>query len=160
MRLAWIPYAPEAVEPLMPDTWRCSWGLGSSLVEILPVEEEIVVAHVTLVPKEPMVQQQPRKIGMKPLLFHPRGGMAKQVSPSNFAVTPNTANPPTTSIAPSGDVVLVIGDEEWRMRVHSLILRTSSRVFDAMLGPSYSEGANLSSAAPKTSLFLRMTLQP
>jgi len=75
--------------------------------------------------------------------------MAKQVSPSNLVVTPNATNLSTIGIAPSGDVVLVIGDEERKMRVHSLILRTSSKVFDAMLGPSYSEGANLSSAAPK-----------
>jgi len=80
---------------------------------------------------------------------HVLRGMAGQVSPSNLAVTPNTTNLSTIGIAPSGDVVLVIGDEEQKMRVHSLILRTSSKVFEAMLGPSYSEGANLSSAAPK-----------
>ena len=43
--------------------------------DVIPVnvEECIVVAHVTLVPKEPMVQERPRKIGMKPLLFHVKG---------------------------------------------------------------------------------------
>jgi|SRR3569833_1008316 len=61
----------------------------------------------------------------------------------------DTSNPSTVNIAPSGDVVLVVGAEQMRMRVHSLILRTSSTVFNAMLGPSYSEGANLSPVAPK-----------
>ena len=35
------------------------------------------------------------------------------------------------------------------MRVHSVILRTASTVFNALLGPHYNEGGNLSSGAPK-----------
>jgi len=35
------------------------------------------------------------------------------------------------------------------MKVDSFIFCTSSRVFNVILGPSYSEGANLSSLAPK-----------
>jgi len=35
------------------------------------------------------------------------------------------------------------------MRVHSLMLRTASTVFNTMLGPHYSEGRNLSLESPE-----------
>ncbi|GAB1315512.1 hypothetical protein MFIFM68171_05722 [Madurella fahalii] len=56
---------------------------------------------------------------------------------------------PLESIAASGDVLLVIGTEGKRIRVQSLILRTASTVFNAMLGPHYTEGWDLSSESPK-----------
>jgi len=56
---------------------------------------------------------------------------------------------PVVTIASDGDVIFVVGDEKRQLRVHSLFLRTVSIVFDAMLGPRYSEGANLSSNVPK-----------
>ena len=44
--------------------------------DLVPVEvrEEIVAAHVTWVSEEALVQEQPKKISMKALLFHVEGG--------------------------------------------------------------------------------------
>ena len=56
---------------------------------------------------------------------------------------------PSESTAASGDVLLVIGSEGKWIQVHSLILRTASTVFNAMLGPHYTEGRDLSSESPK-----------
>ena len=56
--------------------WVVKGFRGTEIIhDVVPVdvEEEIVVVRVTLVPKAPMVQEQPRKIGMKPLLFHVKG---------------------------------------------------------------------------------------
>lgn len=53
------------------------------------------------------------------------------------------------AIAPDGDVIFVVGDEQRPLKVHSVFLRTVSSVFNAMLGPHYREGANLSSDCPK-----------
>ncbi len=44
--------------------------------------------------------------------------------------------------------MFVVGDEQRQLRVHSLFLRTVSPVFNALLGPRYSEGASLSSEHP------------
>ncbi|KAK0510935.1 hypothetical protein JMJ35_006487 [Cladonia borealis] len=54
----------------------------------------------------------------------------------------NSANAPseTHAIAPTGDVILVVGEEKTELRVHSVCMRTASEVFDAMLGPHFSEG--------------------
>lgn len=53
-------------------------------------------------------------------------------------------------IAPDGDVVLVVGPDKSRMRVHSLALRCASKVFRTMFGPNWSEGQGLgTSVTPK-----------
>ncbi|UNI19316.1 hypothetical protein JDV02_005507 [Purpureocillium takamizusanense] len=45
--------------------------------------------------------------------------------------------------APGGDVVLVVGKRRARIQVFSVVLRNSSRVFEAMLRPEFAEGAKL-----------------
>ena len=54
----------------------------------------------------------------------------------------NSANAPseTYAIAPTGDTILVVGDRKTELRVHSVCMRTASKVFDAMFGPHFSEG--------------------
>lgn len=47
-------------------------------------------------------------------------------------------------ISPDGDVILVVGPQAVRLKVYSLFLRSASKVFDAMLGPNWSEGQGLS----------------
>ncbi|RMD39276.1 hypothetical protein DV735_g5852, partial [Chaetothyriales sp. CBS 134920] len=53
------------------------------------------------------------------------------------------------SSAPEGDVILVLGQPEFRLRVDSILLKRHSPVFRAMLGPNFSEGQGLSSSSPK-----------
>jgi len=55
---------------------------------------------------------------------------------------------PDQDIAPDGDVILVVGPQMVRLRVHSLFLRSSSKVFKAMFGPNWSEGQRLSKESP------------
>ncbi|KAK3360461.1 hypothetical protein B0T25DRAFT_535692 [Lasiosphaeria hispida] len=57
--------------------------------------------------------------------------------------------PEVITMAPSGDAIMVVGKAKRKMRVHSVILSAASPVFKAMLGPSYSEGAGLSTVNPK-----------
>ena len=63
----------------------------------------------------------------------------------------NADNPPSEvyAIAPTGDVLLVVGEEETRLRVHSVCMMSASKVFDAMLGPHFSEGQPSKEAFPK-----------
>ena len=53
------------------------------------------------------------------------------------------------AIAPTGDMVLVVGEKETQLRVHSLCMRTASTVFDAMFGPHFWEGQPSNGASPK-----------
>ncbi|CZR63190.1 uncharacterized protein PAC_13086 [Phialocephala subalpina] len=46
-------------------------------------------------------------------------------------------------IAADGDVVFLVGADKARLRVYSLILKNTSKVFSAMLGPQFSEGQAL-----------------
>jgi hypothetical protein len=52
---------------------------------------------------------------------------------------PNTV----VDIAADGDVILVVGPERLKLRVHSLNLKATSRPFSAMLGPIWKEGRDL-----------------
>jgi hypothetical protein len=52
------------------------------------------------------------------------------------------------NICPTGDVILVIGPSETRLRVHSMFLRAASKVFEVMLGPNWKECQNLSQKRP------------
>jgi hypothetical protein len=54
----------------------------------------------------------------------------------------------TINICPAGDVILVVGPEKARLRVHSMFPRAASKVFEAMLGPAWKEGQNLSQESP------------
>lgn len=54
-----------------------------------------------------------------------------------------------TDIAPQGDVILVVGKQGTRLRIHSLFLRFASPVFAAMFGPYFAEGQDLESTATK-----------
>lgn len=42
-------------------------------------------------------------------------------------------------LAVTGDVFLVVGPEQLKLRVHSLILKTTSKPFTAMLGPNWTK---------------------
>jgi hypothetical protein len=53
-----------------------------------------------------------------------------------------------TDIAPDGDVVLIVGAENVRLRVYSQHLRTASKIFSAMFGSSWSEGQRISRESP------------
>ncbi|KAK5651189.1 hypothetical protein OQA88_12737 [Cercophora sp. LCS_1] len=46
-------------------------------------------------------------------------------------------------IAVDGDTILVVGPDKKGLRIHSLFARTTSPVFNAMLGPSFAEGQQL-----------------
>ena len=48
----------------------------------------------------------------------------------------------------NGDVVFVVGAEKRQVRVHSVIARSASKVFDAMLGPHFSEGKKMGESQP------------
>ncbi|KUJ19030.1 uncharacterized protein LY89DRAFT_612447 [Mollisia scopiformis] len=48
-----------------------------------------------------------------------------------------------TDIAPDGDVILIIGLDKVKLRVHSLFLKTASKPFSAMFGPAWKEGHEL-----------------
>ncbi|KAK0725085.1 btb/poz-like protein [Lasiosphaeris hirsuta] len=52
-------------------------------------------------------------------------------------------------ISPDGDVILVVGPQSARLRVHSRCLSSASKVFGAMFGPIWSEGRGLSQESPK-----------
>jgi len=54
-----------------------------------------------------------------------------------------------TDIAVDGDVILVVGPERKKLRVHSLILKNVSTAFNAMFGPHFKEGQGLGGAYPK-----------
>ncbi len=47
---------------------------------------------------------------------------------------------PVPDISPDGDVVLIVGPQGARLRIQSQCLRCASKVFSAMLGPTWSEG--------------------
>lgn len=46
-------------------------------------------------------------------------------------------------IAPDGDLILIVGPEEAKLHVHSMLLRAVSKPFSAMLGPDWKEGHDL-----------------
>ena len=46
-------------------------------------------------------------------------------------------------IDPDGDLVLVVGSEEMRLKVNSVVLRLASKVFRAMFSTTFKEGFEL-----------------
>ncbi|KAL2037631.1 hypothetical protein N7G274_009576 [Stereocaulon virgatum] len=55
----------------------------------------------------------------------------------------------TEMIAPDGDVILIVGPDKARLRVHSHALKMASKVFSAMLGPHFREGQGLNGFLPR-----------
>jgi hypothetical protein len=55
------------------------------------------------------------------------------------------------NISDDGDVILVVGPDKRKLRVSSCLLAKTSKVFNTMFGPHYSEGQNLgdTSTGPK-----------
>jgi hypothetical protein len=51
-------------------------------------------------------------------------------------------------IVSDGDVILVVGNENARLRVNSQSLRSASKMFGAMFGPDWLEGQRLSKELP------------
>lgn len=51
-------------------------------------------------------------------------------------------------IVPDGDVILVVGVENRRLRINSQFLRYASKVFRAMFGPDWREGRRISNELP------------
>lgn len=43
-------------------------------------------------------------------------------------------------IVADGDVILVVGPEKLKLRIHSLFLKAASRPFSVMFGPGWKEG--------------------
>ncbi|KAF5713594.1 hypothetical protein FMUND_7834 [Fusarium mundagurra] len=64
----------------------------------------------------------------------------------------NPSPPDFQSFAPDGDVVLVINNDI-RVRVQSTVMKGASRVFATMLGPNFMEGQALAGANTKTDPF-------
>ncbi|KAL1852454.1 hypothetical protein VTK73DRAFT_9215 [Phialemonium thermophilum] len=55
----------------------------------------------------------------------------------------DTQTDTVVEIAPDGDLILVVGPEEAKLRVHSVFLTAVSEPFSAMLGPDWKEGRAL-----------------
>jgi hypothetical protein len=56
---------------------------------------------------------------------------------------------PVPDISPDGDIVLVVGPRNVRLRIQSQVLRYASKVFGAMFGPTWSKGQGLSKESPR-----------
>ena len=56
---------------------------------------------------------------------------------------------PVQDISPDGDVVLVVGPRNARLRIQSQVLWCALNVFGAMFGPTWSEGQGLSKESPR-----------
>ena len=56
----------------------------------------------------------------------------------------------TSDIAKDGDIVLVVGEDQERLRVYSVVMTIVSQPFRALLGPHYKEGQQ--SSTPGTQL--------
>lgn len=57
-------------------------------------------------------------------------------------------------IAPDGDLILIVGPEEAKLHVHSMLLRAVSKPFSAMFGPDWKEGHDLLDCDRPTELLL------
>ncbi|SPJ83766.1 uncharacterized protein FTOL_10282 [Fusarium torulosum] len=50
---------------------------------------------------------------------------------------------PVIEIAPDGDLILMVGPEETKLRIRSILLMAASKVFSTMLGPDWKEGGDI-----------------
>lgn len=57
-------------------------------------------------------------------------------------------------IAETGDLILVVGPDKVKLRVHSIILKVTSKPFAAMLGPHWKEGSSLPSSESPVEIHL------
>ncbi len=57
-------------------------------------------------------------------------------------------------IAADGDIILVVGSDEVKLRVHSIFLKAASTPFSAMLGPNWKEGHDMLSLDGPVELLL------
>ncbi|KAE9575726.1 hypothetical protein CGMCC3_g8488 [Colletotrichum fructicola] len=46
-------------------------------------------------------------------------------------------------VAADGDIIVIVGPDKRKFRVHSIMLKSASKVFNAMLGPNFAEGRQL-----------------
>lgn len=56
---------------------------------------------------------------------------------------PRNNAPSIINVAADGDVILVVGPEKVKLRVHSLFLKTASKPFSVLFGPDWQEGHNM-----------------
>lgn len=57
-------------------------------------------------------------------------------------------------MAVNGDLILVVGPDETRLRVNALFLQAASKPFAAMLGPDWKEGQSLIDRGSRAEIFL------
>lgn len=57
--------------------------------------------------------------------------------------TNDTQTNTIVEIAPHGDLILIVGQEEAKLHVNSMMLREASKPFSAMFGPNWKEGRDL-----------------
>jgi len=62
---------------------------------------------------------------------------------TNMAELSDNKQSTIVEIVADGDVILVVGPEKVKLRVHSLFLMAASRPFTAMLGPEWKEGHDM-----------------
>ncbi|OQD69797.1 hypothetical protein PENPOL_c002G04779 [Penicillium polonicum] len=61
---------------------------------------------------------------------------------------------PVVNIAPAGDIILVVGPEQLKLRVQSLFLKAASKVLCAILGPNWKEGHDMLGACLPVEILL------
>lgn len=61
----------------------------------------------------------------------------------NNASTASDDASKTIDVAADGDIIMIVGPEQQKFRVHSIMLKFASKVFKAMLGPNFAEGRQL-----------------
>lgn len=120
---AQLPYNAEKS-----GTFICSNGHGRIFIRILPAERDeslglFRTGRRTTALREPQQQRAAYDLDM-----------AEKGDSSLTAVE---------DIAVVGDVILVVGPEKIRLRVHSLTLKATSQAFSAMLGSNWKEGRDL-----------------
>ncbi|KAF5500552.1 hypothetical protein CGCS363_v006528 [Colletotrichum siamense] len=72
------------------------------------------------------------------------------VSDNSGSSTTNNDDNSVANIAADGDVIMVVGPEKKEFRLHSFFLKTTSKVFRAMLGPNFAEGQHLNANQAKS----------
>lgn len=89
---------------------------------------------------------------MPPVRKHPGKKTASAVAMPYTPRTPTAVLSPIMNIADSGDVILVVGQEEAQkqFRVSSHMLRAASKAFNVMFGPLFQEGQQLDVNQPKS----------
>lgn len=80
---------------------------------------------------------------VKPLLVN--SSFRNNDNISEISMNNPTDTEPNTviEIAPDGDLILVVGPEESKFRVRSILLMAASKPFSAMLGPHWKEGQGM-----------------